>query len=141
MRSAWEAAGLYPLNPKKVILSVVRPQTPPEEQQNQPQTYKTPGSTRSLRRTFRRLQDEGKVHPDAAVLLHAGEKFAADRDVVRHQVAGLRNAVLHEKQRRKRGKAMNLYDDDENGAQGRFFSPAKVARARERIAIAEETQH
>ena len=141
VRSAWEAAGLYPLNPKKVILSVLRQQTPPEEQQNQPQTYKTPGSTRSLRRTFRRLQDEGKLHPDAAVLLHAGEKFAADRDIIRHQVAGLRKAVLHEKQRRKRGKAMNLYDDDENGAQGRFFSPAKVARARERIAIAEETQH
>ena len=34
---------------------------------------------------------------------------------------------------------MNLYNNDENGAQGRFFSPAKVARVRKRIAIVEET--
>ena len=34
---------------------------------------------------------------------------------------------------------MNLYYDDENGTQGRFFSPAKVVRARKRIAIVEKT--
>ena len=140
VRSAWEAAGLYPLNPKKVISTVVRQQTPPKEQQNQSQTYRTPGSTRSLRRTFRRLQNEGKVHPDAAVLLRAGEKFATSHDLVRHENIGLRKAVLYEKQRRKRGKAMNLYDDDEKEGQGRFFSPAKVARARERTAAAADAQ-
>jgi hypothetical protein len=113
VRSAWEAAGLYPLNPKRVISTIVRQETPPEEQQSQPQGYKTPGSTRSLRRTFRRLQDEGKIHPDAAVLLRAGEKFAADRDIVRHEVTGLRKAVIHEKKKRKRGKVMYLYDEGE----------------------------
>jgi DDE superfamily endonuclease/Tc5 transposase DNA-binding domain len=141
VRSAWEAAGLYPLNPKRVISTVVRQQTPPDEQQSQSQSYKTPGSTRSLRRTFRRLQDEGKIHPDAAVLLRAGEKLATNLDIVRHEVVGLRKAVLHEKQRRKRGKAMHLYDEGETEGQARFFSPTKVARARERIAIAEDTQH
>ena len=55
VRSAWEAAGLYPLNPKRVISTIVRQQTPPEEQAIQSQAYKTPDSTRSLRRTFRRL--------------------------------------------------------------------------------------
>ena len=131
---------MYPLNPKKVISIVVRQQTPPEEQQNQLQIYKTPGSTRSLRRTFRRLQDKGKVHPDAAVLLRAGEKFATSHDLVRHENIGLRKAILYKKQRRKRGKAMNLYDDDEKEGQGRFFSPAKVARARERTAAAADAQ-
>jgi hypothetical protein len=139
VRSAWEAAGLYPLNPKRVISTIVRQETPPNEQQNQPQSYKTPGSTRSLRRTFRRLQDEGKIHPDAAVLLRAGEKLAADLDIVRHENIGLRKAVLHEKKKRKRGKAIH-YDQDENEGQGRFFSPAKITRIRERIAIAEDTQ-
>ena len=72
--------------------------------------------------------------------LHAGEKFAADRDIVRHEVAGLRNAVLHEKKRRKRGKAMHLYDEGETEGQGRFFSPAKIVRLRERMAAAEDAQ-
>jgi DDE superfamily endonuclease len=140
IRSAWEAAGLYPLNPKRVISTVVRQQTPPDEQQTQSQQYTTPGSTRSLRRTFRRLQDEGKIHPDAAILLRAGEKFAADRDIVRHENIGLRKAVLHEKKKRKRGKAMHLYDEGETEGQARFFSPAKIARIRERTAAAEDTQ-
>jgi hypothetical protein len=140
VRSAWEVAGLYPLNPKRVISTVTRQQTPPDEQQSQPQSYKTPGSTRSLRRTFRRLQDEGKIHPDAAVLLRAGEKLATNLDIVRHENIGLRKAVLHEKKRRKRGKAMHLYEEGENEGQGRFFSPAKVARARDRITTAEEAQ-
>ena len=140
VRSAWEAAGLYPLNPKRVISTIVRQQTPPKEQQTQSQQYKTPGSTRSLRRTFRRLQDEGKIHSDAAVLLHAGEKFAADRDIVQHEVAGLRKAVLHEKKKRKRGKAMHLYDEGETEGQGRFFSPTKIARVRERMLAADDAQ-
>jgi len=137
VQSVWEAAGLYPLNPKRVISTIVRQQTPPEIQQTQ---HKTPGSTRSLRRTFRRLQQEGKVHPDAAVLLRAGEKLAANHDIVRHENIGLRKAVLHEKKKRKRGKAMHLYDEGETEGQGRFFSPAKIARIRERTAIAEDTQ-
>ena len=113
VRSAWEAAGLYPLNPKRVISTVLRQQTPPEERQNQSQQHKTPGSTRSLRRTFRRLQKEGKVHPDAAVLLHAGKKLAADRDIIRYENIGLRKAVVHERKKRKRGKVIHLYDKGE----------------------------
>ncbi len=79
VRSAWEAAGLYPLNPKRVISTIVRQQTPPENPRKQ---YKTPGSTRSLRRTFRQLQDEGKVYPDTAILLRVSEKLTVDRDIV-----------------------------------------------------------
>jgi hypothetical protein len=139
VRSAWEAAGIYPLNPKRVISTIVRQEATPKKQQNQPQGYKTPGSTRSLRRTFRRLQNEGKVHPDAAVLLHAGEKLAADRDITRHENIGLRKALLQGKKKRKRGKAMHLYDEGETGGQGRFFSPTKVAQVRERIAIVDDT--
>jgi hypothetical protein len=140
VRSAWEAAGLYPLNPKRVISIIIRQQTPLDEQKTQSQQYKTPGSTRSLRRTFRKLQDEGKIHPDAAVLLHAGEKFAADRDIIRHKNIGLRKAVIHEKKKRKRGKAIHLYDEGETEGQGRFFSPAKIGRIRERTRTAEEAQ-
>ena len=95
-----------------MISTIVRQQTPLDNQQNQFQQYKTPGSTRSLRRTFRRLQDEGKIHPDAAILLRAGEKLAADRDIVRHENISLRKAILYKKKKRKRGKAI-YYDKGE----------------------------
>ena len=36
------------------------------------------------------------------------------------------------KKRRKRGKAMNLYDPGEQGGRGLFFSPEKIARVRQR---------
>ena len=62
---------------------------------------------------FRRLQEEGKVHLDTAILLHAGEKLAINLDVVRHEVIGLRKTIIHEKKKRKRGKAIYLYDEGE----------------------------
>jgi DDE superfamily endonuclease len=140
VRSAWEAAGLHPLNSERVISTVRRPQTPPEERQNQSQQYKTPGSSKSLRRAFRRLRDEGKIHPDAVILLHAGEKLAADLDIAQHEIIGLQKAVLQEKKKRKRGKAMHLYDEGETKGQGRFFSPEKIGRIRERVTAAEDAQ-
>jgi hypothetical protein len=35
---------------------------------------------------------------------------------------------------------MYLYNEGETEGQGRFFSPAKIARVRERIAIVEDAQ-
>ena len=35
---------------------------------------------------------------------------------------------------------MHLYDEGETEGQGRFFSPAKIARVRERMTVAEDAQ-
>ena len=113
IESAWEAVGIYPFNPERVISTVVRRQTPPVEESEPLQKFKTPGSSRSLRRTFRRLQNEGKVHPNAIVLLHASEKLATNLDIVQYENAGLRKTIIHKKKKRKRGKAMHLYDEGE----------------------------
>lgn len=48
--------------------------------------------------------------------------------------------TIHEKKRRKCGKAMHLYDPRENEGQALFFSPAKIACVCERIAQEEQTQ-
>ena len=81
IESAQEAVGIHPFNPERVISTVVRRQTPPVEESEPSQKFKTPGSSRSLRYTFRRLQNEGKVHPNAIVLLYANEKLAANLDM------------------------------------------------------------
>lgn len=108
--------------------------------QTSPKQTKTPVSTRAIRRTFKQLQKEGQVGERAKILLRAGEKLATELEIVRHENQGLRKAVLHEKKKRKRGKAMNLYDPEENGGQALFFSPAKVARVRQRVAAEEQAE-
>lgn len=101
---------------------------------------KTPGSTRELRRTYDRLQQEGHVDKEAAVLLRAGKKLATDNKLLRLENDGLRKAVIGQKKKRKRGKAMNFYDEGEKEGQALFFGPAKVARVRARNAAIEEAE-
>jgi membrane protein involved in colicin uptake len=52
----------------------------------------------------------------------------------------LTGAVLHEK-KWKLGNAMDLYDPDEKEGQALFFSPAKIARVRQRVADEEQAEH
>jgi hypothetical protein len=137
VRSAWEATGIQPFNPDKVLATFIHREA---TSQTSPQQTKTPLSTRALRRTFKRLQKDGQVGKDAKVLLRAGEKLATQLEIIQHENQGLRKAVLHEKKRRKRGRAMNLYDPTENEGQALFFSPAKVARVRQRVADEEQAE-
>jgi hypothetical protein len=86
------------------------------------------------------LEKEGHVNKNAKILLRTGEKLTTELKIVRHKNNGLRKAIIHEKKKRKRGKAMNLYDPDEQEGQTLFFSPAKVARVRQRNANLEEAE-
>jgi hypothetical protein len=74
-------------------------------------------------------------------LLHASEKLAVELEIVRYENQGLRKPVFYEKKKRKRGKAINLYDSKENKGQALFFRPAKIARVRQRIAEEEQAQY
>ena len=98
------------------------------------------GLTRALRKTYRRLHAEGYVDNEAAVLVRAGEKLAVENKVLRKENEGLRGAIFEEKRKRKRGKTFNFYEEGEQEGQALFFSPAKVARARERVAAQEEAE-
>jgi hypothetical protein len=87
-----------------------------------------------------RLRKKRKIIKETTKLLRAGEKLAAELEIIQHENWGLRQAIIHEKKKRKRGKAMNLYDPDENEGQALFFSPAKIARVRQRNADAEQAE-
>jgi hypothetical protein len=129
VQSAWEKTGIYPFNPQRVLSTFEIPQ---ETISQSAKKLKTPSSTRGIRRTFKQLQKEGHVDEDAKILLHASEKLATELEIARHEIQGLRKTVIHEKKKRKRGKAMHLYDPEEKEGQALFFSPAKIARMRER---------
>jgi hypothetical protein len=120
------------------MTTIVRPKSSSQIISN---LTKTPTSTRSLRRMHARLRKEGKITEETVRLFRVGEKLAVELEIVQHENRGLRQAIIHEKKKRKRGKAMNLYDPDENEGQALFFSSAKIARVRQRNADAEQAEH
>lgn len=65
------------------------------------------------------------------LLVRAAEKLSIKKDILEHKNAGLREALIDERKRRKRGKKLGLLTGDEPG-QAVFFSPAKIAAAREK---------
>src|SRR5450432_3109785 len=99
-----------------------------------------PDSVRVLRRTYGRLHAEGHIDNKAALLVRAGEKLASENKILRIENEGLRDAIFEEKRKRKRGKALNFYEEGEQTGETLFFSPAKVTRARERATALEEAE-
>jgi len=97
-----------------------------------------PGSVRALRRIYGRLHAEGHVDNKAAILVRAVEKLVSENKILRIENEGLRGAIFEEKRKRKRGKALNFYEEDEQAGETLFFSLAKVTRARERAAALKE---
>jgi hypothetical protein len=69
-----------------------------------------------------------------------GEKFITENKILRKEVEDLRKAIFKEKCKRKREKALNFYKEDEMEDQILFFSPAKIARAREYAAVLKEAE-
>jgi hypothetical protein len=69
-----------------------------------------------------------------------GEKFAAENKILRKEIENLRKTIFEKKRKKKREKALNFYEKDEMKNQILFFSPAKIARARELAAALEEIE-
>lgn len=86
---------------------------------------------------MRRLVDKAVDHSSSDAgrssrrLKSTLESLQSEVELLRYENQGLRETIIHEKQRRQRGKALKdyLFDrTDPNSAQ--IFSPAKVAQAR-----------
>jgi hypothetical protein len=91
-------------------------------------------SVRILHRTYGYLHAENYINNEIAILIRAEEKFTTENKILRKENEGLRNAIFEEKRKRKRDKSLNFYKESEQKDQILFFSPAKVIRARERVA-------
>jgi hypothetical protein len=70
--------------------------------------------------------------------MRGDEKFTGENKILRKEVEDLREAIFEKKRKRKRGKVLNFYEENEMENQTLFFSPAKIARARERAAALEK---
>jgi multidrug efflux pump subunit AcrA (membrane-fusion protein) len=92
-------------------------------------------------RAVRRAQREFRNTPNSPLLdkiFRANERLAAQHSIDQHVVRGLTTALQDEKKRRKRGKRLNLLEEEDSGPQ--LFSPARIQTAREHQAIKEQAE-
>lgn len=132
IKSGFAATGIHPLNPPKVLDSLQKKTPSPISSDDESRKRKTPSSVRGLRRLAKEIRKEqASLGAKTETLLRASEKFITENEILKHQNKGLRAALVEEKNRRKRGKVMGLFDKERPG-EAQFFSPAKVAAVRER---------
>ena len=131
IKAGFEATGIYPLQPQRQLqIFDNRPITPPIST-NEPAT---PLTARGLRRITKKVHLRHSLADRGSLLkiMRATEQLAFKNDLLRHENDALRGALITEKQRRKRGKGMGLFDREKAG-QAQFFSPTKVEQARQRL--------
>jgi hypothetical protein len=129
--SSFESTGIHPINPQKVLAQVAKKTPSPQPSDTEPEET-TPMSVRGVRRALKAVSKDNKVlDPNISKLVKATEKLAVRNEILEHTNQNLHNALCEEKKRRKRGKKMGLIDND-NPGEAQFFSPTKVASARQR---------
>jgi hypothetical protein len=72
------------------------------------------------------LKNADYINKEAAILMRDNVKFAAENKIFRKEIEDLRDAIFEENRKRKRGKAMNFYEEGEMEDQALFFSPAML---------------
>ena len=129
--AGFSATGIWPINPTKV-LQQFQNKTPSPLTSNNELERKTPNSVRGVRRAVKALRtQEPNLDERLDLIVRATEKLVIQKDILDHEAKGLRAALIGEKKRRKRGRAMPLFADDEPG-QAMFFSPGRIAAIRSR---------
>jgi DDE superfamily endonuclease len=136
--SAFEKCGIWPTKPD-VILDVInppRPSTPSDSSSDEPSTPYT----------VKRMRQFSKIHTGRPTkeafrkLTKANEVNATRASIAKHRVNGLREALLMEQKKRRRGKKLNLIGEPSGKAQ--FFGTEEVlaaqAREAQKLALVEQ---
>ncbi|KID81022.1 DDE superfamily endonuclease, CENP-B-like protein [Metarhizium guizhouense ARSEF 977] len=140
--SGWKRTGLLPFDPEVVLSQVTRieEEGPDIDSDSVDSLVLQRPSARELRRLVDNVVDKSRDSDSSARKLKSTlESLQAEVELLRYENKGLRGTIIHEKQRRQRGKALEdyLFDRaDPNSAQ--VFSPAKIAQARLKKATIED---
>ncbi|KAF2828235.1 hypothetical protein CC86DRAFT_289159, partial [Ophiobolus disseminans] len=71
--------------------------------------------------------------PRAQKLSQAFHSISVQKSLLTHEAQGLMQALVNERQRRKRGKALPLQAEEDYHSGAKFWSPRKVNEARDRL--------
>ena len=116
IESAFEKTGIWPLDPKRVLSKLRKPELTPASSLaiNEPDQLKTLITCRSIRRIHKAFK-ASRWESILELILHANERLAAQVEITNHIVCGLHKAINIERKRRKKGKRLNLLGEDDVG--------------------------
>ncbi|OAQ58449.1 DDE superfamily endonuclease, CENP-B-like protein [Pochonia chlamydosporia 170] len=133
--------GLLPFDPEVVLSQIakIEEEDPDTGSDTADSIALQKPTARELRRLVDNVVDKSRDSGSGARKLKSTlGSLQAEVELLRSENQGLRETIIHEKQRRQRGKALKdyLFDrTDPNSAQ--VFSPAKIAQARLKKAVIE----
>jgi hypothetical protein len=87
-----------------------------------PENPPTPITCRSVRRIIKAYKD--KPEKVVALMKRSLERLASQHEIDVHVNKGLQKALIYEKQKRRKGKKLNLLGEDSSAPQ--LFSPSRV---------------
>ena len=135
IHSAFEKTGIFPLNPARVVKIIAKPEV--FEVAIDPQILRTPTTALEVRRLQKRwIKSPTKEKADKA--FRGLNLLVAQASIAQHRASGLEQALRNERKKRQRGKRLNLVGEEASGAQ--FFSPGRVQKARDLLAVKEEEE-
>jgi hypothetical protein len=128
---AFEATGLSPLNPEVILKRFNQP-----AQSGQSSDSDSSALSASDWRKIRQLIDHAIADRDqrkVSKLNQTIHRLSIRAVLAEHENVGLKEALINEKKRRKRGKALPLEAEEEYHGGAVFWSPRKVEKARDRL--------
>jgi len=137
--SGWKCTGLLPFDPEVVLSEIRLPASiapMPADDVDTSLALEKP-TARQIRQLTTKVV--GKMHQNldigARKLVNTIESLQAQVEILQHENKGLRQTIHLEKTRRQRGKPLkHILFDIEDANEAIIYSPAKIARARERMA-------
>jgi hypothetical protein len=117
INSAFTQTGIWPFN-LSIILDKYeqRPVTPLQDLEREKHCVKTPYSVRGIRQ-FNKAILKSPSKEMISKLIKANEVNSSQAAIAQYQVKGLKEALVIEKKKRKRGKKLNLIGEDAGKAQ------------------------
>jgi hypothetical protein len=128
---AFEATGLSPFNPEVILKRFNQPAQPALSDDSDSSAL----SASNWRKTENLLRQvvADRSDPQAQKLSRAFHRISVQKSLLTHEANGLREALINERTRRKRGKALPLRAAEEYHGGAVFWSPSKVKDARDRL--------
>ena len=122
---AFEKPGIFPVDPEKVLGKLKYPNVPkePDLLANQLQTPKSCRAVRRVQKAYKQTHSNTILE----LVFKANVALASQVSIDQHIINGLYEALKIERQKRKKGKKLNLVREDDIGPQ--FYSPCRVRRA------------
>lgn len=124
IQHAFQKPGIWPVYSDEMIAKVTQPAPKPEQLSKD---IKTPLSAKAIRH-FRQEFELSPTKKRINKVFKATETMASKISILEHENRGLRQAIIIEQSKHKKGKKLNLCSEESQGAE--VYSPEKVAKAR-----------